>query len=241
MNLSKNQDQLFKELNNIERSQEMKKATYLKLQNRMQKKRSYPLMPAVISVALVAVTCFLVFSFLNDPPETAGPPTDVEAIEEVLNTQLNKPEDEFFDIVYAKWQRMEEVYAADTELTSDPMEGTPELLAYDEYIEKQFKPYFTDNGFDNFKVQPMDFHYFFAMDNQRNYEMELLDLDIEQSENTSTNYSFSAEVEYTDPTGGSNVYNLMGKAIVPEKGKIGSIQFTDVDGLQQQISDDANS
>ncbi|MCM3611153.1 hypothetical protein M4S82_07780 [Planococcus sp. MERTA32b] len=241
MNLSKNQDQLFKELNNIERSEEMKKATYLKLQNRIQKKRSYPVMPAVISVALIAVTCFLVFSFLNITPETAGPPTDKEAIEAVLNTQLNKPEDEFFDVVYAKWQRMEEVYASDTEFTSDPMEGTPELLAYDEYIEKKFKPYFTGNGFENFRVQPMDFHYFFAMDNQRNYEMELLDLDIEQSENTAANYSFSAEVEYTDPAGESDVYNLTGMAIVPEQGKIGSIQFTDVDGLQQKISDDANS
>lgn len=240
MNLYKNQDQLFNELNTIERSEEMKKATYLKLQKRIQKKRPYPVMPAVISVALVAVTFFLVFSFMNDTPETAGSLTDKEAIEEVLTIQLNKPEDEFFEVVYAKWQRMEEVYAADTEFTSDPMEGTPELLAYEEYIEKKFNPYFTMNGFDNFKVQPMDFHYFFAMDNQRNYEMELLDLKIEQSENTATNYSFSAEIDYTDPNGESNVYNLTGRAIVPEQGKIGSIQFTDVDGLQQKISDDSS-
>ncbi|RAZ76773.1 hypothetical protein [Planococcus halotolerans] len=239
MNLSKNKDPLFIELGKIERSEQMKSATFQKLQTRIQKKRSIPVMPAVISVALATVTFFLVFSFMNESPETAGSLTDAEAIEKVLNMQLNKPEDEFFEVVYAKWQRMEEVYASETEYTSDPMEGTPELIAYEEYIEKNFKPYFTTNGFDNFKVQPMDFHYFFAMDNQRNYEMELLDLNIEQSENTATNYSFTAEVEYTDPDGESNVYNLTGRAIVPEQGKIGQINFTDANEFQQKISDDA--
>lgn len=240
MNQFKKLDSLFKELGEIERSEHMKKETYRKLQTRTLKKRSFPVLPAAISLALAAVTFFLVFSFMNESPETAGSLTDEEAIEKVLHMQLNKPEDEFFEVVYAKWQRMEEVYAAETEYTSDPMEGTPELLAYEEYIEKKFKPYFTSNGFDNFKIQPMDFHYFFAMDNQRNYEMELLDLEIEQSENTATNYSFSAEVEYTDPDGESNIYSLTGRAVVPEQGKIGSIQFTDVDGLQQKISEDAN-
>lgn len=240
MNQFKKLDFLFKELGEIERSEQMKMATFQKLQSRLQKKRSIPVMPAVISIALAAVTFFLVFSFMNDSPETAGLLTNEEAIENVLHMQLTKPEDEFFEVVYAKWQRMEEVYTSETEYTSDPMEGTQELAAYEEYIEKKFKPYFTENGFDNFKVQPMDFHYFFAMDNQRNYEMELVALDIDQSDNTATNYSFFAEAEYTDPDGESNVYSLTGRAIVPEQGKIGSIQFTDVDGLQQKISDDAN-
>lgn len=241
MNLSKNKDPLFIELDKIERSEQLKMATFQKLQTRIQKKRSIPVMPAVVSIALAAVTFFLVFSFMNDDPETAGTQTDKEAIEKVLNMQLNKPEDEFFEVVYAKWQRMEEVYASETEFSSDPMEGTPELIAYEEYIEKKFMPYFTPNGFDNFKVQPMDFHYFFAMDNQRDYEMELLELDIKQSENTATNYSFSADVEYTDPDGESNVYTLTGKAIVPEQGKIGQINYTDANDFQQKISDDAAS
>ena len=100
-----------------------------------------------------------------------------------------------------------------------------------EYLKDNYSTYFTENGFDNFINSAFLYHWF------GDYQMSVTDIETIQSDNPDalTNYTFTAQVKFGDKNGEKRQYEISGKAICPEEGKIGSITITDNDTLRSTI------
>lgn len=152
-----------------------------------------------------------------------------QAIRAVIEHEFNGPDEKYKTL----WKAMEKGQNAD--MDSEEYEAFLESPEYQElmsYSEETYSPYFTANGYDNFINATPAFQYIMA---DQDYELNTSNIEIDQSENGTTLYDFDFQVEYKDENGESEQYNFSGNAIVPEEGKIGKIEYSDEDGLLQEL------
>ncbi|HSP22116.1 MAG TPA: hypothetical protein VLQ20_07285 [Planococcus sp. (in: firmicutes)] len=155
-----------------------------------------------------------------------------QAIRAVIEKEFNGPDEKY----KALWDAAMEAQISDK--YSDDYEAyleSPEYLALMSYTEETYASYFTENGYDNFINQAPAFMYSTF---DRNYKLNTSTIEIVQSEQGTTLYDFTFQVEYTDEKGESSQFNFEGNAIAPEEGKIGKIEYLDgyEDGLFQELS-----
>ncbi|MEI4769211.1 hypothetical protein WAX74_06085 [Psychrobacillus sp. FJAT-51614] len=105
-------------------------------------------------------------------------------------------------------------------------DGTPEWTAYEEFVEKTYKPYFTNNAFDKLISTNFAFDYqsYFTRADNVDYKMNVSNIVVKQEDHP-TIYRFTFEVEFVNSAGKTSTHQLIGEAICPEEGKIGRIQF----------------
>lgn len=181
-------------------------------------------------------TLLLVFIFLivagcsqsGEAQENSAADENKEAIQTVIEKEFNGPDKKYRELWEAAMafqtdEMDEEEYNA--------FQETPEYQELLNYMEETYAPYFTANAYETFSKTGA-FAYSFS---EKDYTLKTDDLEITQSENEPTLYNFTFDVNYENESGETGVYSFEGNSIVPEKGKIGKIQFDDQDGLNQAI------
>lgn len=164
--------------------------------------------------------------------EESDPGESVDAIRAVIEEEFNGPDEQYKDLLDAAMEaQISDEYVEDYEAYLK----SPEHLALMNYMEETYADYFTENGYDNFINATPAFMY---SGFDQNYQLNPSDIEITQSENGSTLYDFTFQVEYTDENGESSQFDFEGSAIVPEEGKIGQIEYLDgyEDGLHQVLT-----
>ncbi|KXH81682.1 hypothetical protein [Sporosarcina sp. HYO08] len=157
-----------------------------------------------------------------------------QAIRAVLQQQFTAPDAEYIRLA----EEVEKQLLENRKETADPQgvvslpEGAPELQEMEAYVKETFDPYFTENGYEN--MRPLLFFYHWST---MDYELEVTDLSINQSDVAPTHYDFIAQVLYTNRQGQTLPFEITGTAICPEEGKIGKMTVDD-HGLMQQMQQD---
>ena len=144
-----------------------------------------------------------------------------QAIRAVIEKEFNGPDETYKELWDAAMEaQVSEEYAEDY----DAYLESPEHQALVSYSEETYAAYFTENGYDNF-INAVPAFMYSTFDHD--YELSTSNIEIVQSENGETLYDFTFQVEYTDENGESEQFDFEGKAIAPEEGKIGEIQYMD--------------
>ena len=164
----------------------------------------------------------------GEAQENSAADENKEAIQTVIEKEFNGPDKKYRELWEAAMafqtdEMDEEEYNA--------FQETPEYQELLNYMEETYAPYFTANAYETFSKTGA-FAYSFS---EKDYTLKTDDLEITQSENEPTLYNFTFDVNYENESGETGVYSFEGNSIVPEKGKIGKIQFDDQDGLNQAI------
>lgn len=180
----------------------------------------------LVCASLAAVSC----SQSGTPQENDAADENKEAIQAVIEKEFNGPDKTYRELWEATMafqtdEMNEEEYNA--------FQETPEYKEFINYMEETYASYFTANAYEIFS-RTGAFAYSFS---EKDYTLTTTDLEITQSENEPTLYNFTFNVNYEIEAGETGVYSFDGNSIVPEKGKIGRIQFNDQDGLNQAIQE----
>ena len=204
---------------------------------------------AINALLFLLFSCFLLSAcsqeIAEDQAEATAPPEDLNkaAITAVIQSEFTGPNEEYTRLLndlFAKLSEFSEKAEAGEVYTTDPMEGTPESEAYNAFLEKTYAPYFMDYAFDTFKIFAFSYQSSLTDEQDLDYQMSVDDIEVVQSENAPKNYTFTAQVEFENASGETAQYEISGKAICSEEGKIGRIEFGDKDGLlTQQVRGDA--
>ncbi|MRX54356.1 hypothetical protein GJU41_10255 [Bacillus idriensis] len=144
------------------------------------------------------------------------------AIKEVLGHLFTGPDERFMDLLWNPKYR--------TVLNNK--EENPEL---DKYLAEIYGPYMTDSYLHPF-LSTIGAHYpTFAYDN--GYKLSLNNITINQSENNSTLYTFTAEVGYQKNGEEEKTANVEGEVIFSSKveGKIEGFQYINENGLSDKL------
>ena len=240
MDRSKEFDELFQEMKRIDRSDESRRTSLLKLKSKAEKKR-FNVVPVFISIIVVAMACLLVFVLVDPAPEknlAVDIPLEDKnkaAIRTVLEKEFTGPNEEYLVIVEdLRRQQIDptyEGYVGQEQPTDD--------TAWRAFAKETYGDYFTENGLENFLMATPAFMYQW---DDLDYQLSIDDIKVTQSENSNApkNYSFTAKVTYKFKNGETKLYELKGEAICSEEGKIGKI-FYSTGNLLTQMNEDANS
>ncbi len=151
-----------------------------------------------------------------------------EAIRAVITQEFNGPDETYRHL----WNVMADKQPVDP--SEEEYSAFLESVEYTDlmdYMEESYAKYFTENGYENFS-RIGAFYYSFS---DREYQLSTSDIDIVQSDNGETLYSFTFNVWHEPAEGEAAAYRFEGRAIVPEEGKIGKIEFDDQDQLIEEI------
>ena len=188
-------------------------------------------------ILFLIFTCFLIMGCSSknavkqgeaaEVPETAIDKNKA-AIEAVLEIEFTGPDEEYLRLRENYDAKSREFWEKDPEgetYTVDPMIGTPEFMELEEYSKKTYASYFMDYAYDNFKVWAFQYHWF---GKEAIYQMDAADIEVTQSDNPKTplQYNFTVLVEYVDKEGEAMQFEISGKVICPEEGKIGKLTYT---------------
>lgn len=184
-----------------------------------------------LSGFLFIICSFLLIAGCSNPEaanEAAPADTNKQAIQAVIEKEFNGPDEKYREL----WENATEIQTAEMDQEEyNAWLETTEYQEYIQYMEEAYSPYFTENGYETF-INTSAFSYSFS---DAEYNLNTTEIEITQSENESTLYNFTFVVSYENEDGETSQYNFDGNTIVPQKGKIGKIQFNDQDGLTQQI------
>lgn len=254
MNPSKEFDELFQKMQHIDRSNTARRNSLLKLQDKVGREKRY-VAPIFVSIAMVAVACFLIFSLVNQnsnptnnlAAEVADEDKNKAAVQAVLESEFTVPNEEYLRIQKNIDKKMTEISESLPEENNGfgVPEDSPEWIAYEELVKKTYKPYFMDYMYEKLIPTNIAFSYHYGYgdlggDQEVRYEMEVSDIQVTQSENKSApkNYDFTAQVEYKNNDGEVSHHEIQGMAILSEEGKIGKFEIRDVGGLHEKIEED---
>ena len=242
MDPSKEFDKLFQKMKQIERSEEARGTSLEKMQQKVGRKKRHVL-PVFISIVMVVVACFFVFTMItpNSTPsdQLAAPVSNDDqnkaAIRAVLEHEFTGPDEEYIRLV-------KEMHRQQTDPTYEKYVGqdkNPDNTQYMKYLREKFSTYFTEHGFDVFimSTPAHSYHRLYLKD----YKISISTINVVQSENPDApkNYSFTAQVLYENKDGEEMTFEMEGKAICSEPGKIGKIYFT-AHGLSEKMNEDMN-
>lgn len=164
-----------------------------------------------------------------DPSE--GPGKNEKVIQTVIEKEFSAPDETYQEL------RKAVMDAHDSDMSQEEYDAfmkSPVYSNYTGYMKKTYASYFTDNAYDFFITSTPAFRYsVFAGD----FKLSPRHIDITQHEQEPTLYSFTFQVEHKGADREIGNYNFEGEALVPEEGKIGKIQFHDLDGLQEKVSE----
>lgn len=149
---------------------------------------------------------------------------NAEAISAVIEKEFNGPDEIYREL----WETAMAKQQADmSQEEYDAITAGPEYQALEDYTEEAYASYFTENGFDDFSRSGAFYYSLFEGD----YQLSMSDIDIAQNEQEPTLYTFTFNVLHEDEP-----FTFEGKAMVPENGKIGKIEFLDKDGLADKLN-----
>ena len=155
---------------------------------------------------------------------------DKEAIQAVIEKEFNGPDKKYREL----WETAMDFQTEEMNQEEyDAFQETPEYKELMNYMEEAYAPYFTENAYETFS-RTAAFTYSFS---EEDYTINTADLEINQSKNEPTLYNFAFNVNYEDENDETADYAFEGNAIVPEEGKIGKIEFDDLDRLNQAIQE----
>lgn len=184
---------------------------------------------------LLAAACLLVLGSLpkgfTENVQAAEVKLDNRtAIQTVIEKEFNGPDKKYREL----WN------AAMKELTKDLTEEqyqeylkSPTNLNLLAYTEKTYAPYFTEKGYEVFTYTGAAF---MASMYPGDFSLKVSNIKIKQNMKRTKSYNFTFQVTYTNPGKKSFVFNYRGKASLPKKGKISVIEFTDLNGLENELN-----
>lgn len=143
-----------------------------------------------------------------------------QAIRTVIEKEFTGPDEKYIEL----WDVMEEVQVSDEYIEDyEAFLESPEYQDLMNYMKETYASYFTENGYETFKNTAAFMYAGIVHD----YELNLSPIEIVQNEQEPTLYNITFQVESTDENGDANQFDFEGKAIVPEEGKIGKIEYLD--------------
>ena len=224
MDPSKKFDKLFKEMKDVDRSENAKRNTWLALKGRMETKRRRNLIPAFISLAIVAIASFLIITYINssESEQAAQGLSNEEVIRAVLEREYNGPDmeisrlqDEWLDLQSETETKNQEEY--------DQLLESKEHKDLMNYYPTNFGEYFTENMLTNLISTNMIFKYnHYLIDNK--VEMHLENVKVVQEKEHPNIYRPIIEVSLTNSQGHKIFHTVREEFIfsTSEPGKIGS-------------------
>lgn len=186
------------------------------------------------SILLLIISCLLIGGCTQK--EAGGSSEAVEktdynkeVIRTIIKKEFNGPDGKYKELRHAVMEAHESDMSQEE---YDAFMESPVYRKYTGYMKKTYAPYFTDNTYDTFINSTPAFLYS-VFDND--FKLSTKDIAITQHEKEPTLYTFTFQVVHEGAAGEVANFNFEGEALVPEKGKIGRIQFNDIDGLQDRV------
>lgn len=233
MEPSKEFDELFADMKNVERSNEARRNTWLAVKGRMEKKKRR-VFPAIISLAIVAIASFLIITYLmpSEPEQTAKSLTNEEVIMAVLEREYNGPDEEL-ERLMQEWFDLQSKTNAESQEEYDKLLDSKEYKDYMNYYYSSFSEYFTENELKQAINTVMVFKYNHDL-LDKDISIHLEKVQIEQEKDHPNIYRPIVEISLTNSKGEKIFHTLKEEFIFSktEPGKIGRYNGTgDVDGI----------
>lgn len=153
-----------------------------------------------------------------------------ETIHTVIEKEFNGPDKKYRELRNAAMKElskelMEEQYQ---EYLKSPTNLN--LLAY---TGKTYAPYFTGKGYEVFTYTG---DAFMAGMYPGDFSLKVSNIKINQNRKRTKCYNFTLQVTYTNPNKKFSVFNHRMRASLPQPGKISVIEFTDLNGLENELN-----
>lgn len=217
-------DELFKNMKAVDRSSEAKQNTWLALKNRMETKSKRNIFPVLISLALIAIASFLIFTSIT-PPESelsAQSVSNEQVIKSVLEKEYNGPDMEISRLLNDWWD-LQSSTESETQEEYDLLLQSKENKDFMNYYQTTFGEYFTENMLTNAISSNLVFKYNHQLiDND--IKMKLENVQVNQDKDHPNIYRPSIEVSLTNSQG-QQVFHTVKEEFIfstAEPGKIGS-------------------
>lgn len=224
MDPSKEFDKLLAVMKNVERSEEAKRNTWLALKAKVETKRKRPIIPAFISLAIIAIASFLIFTYIN-PYETEQSSQAIyneKIIRAVLEREYNGPDVELARLLDDWWTLQSETETKNQE-EYDQLLQSKKYTDLMDYYSTIYGEYFTENMLKNANASNMIFKYNYSLI-ENSIEVHLENVKVVQEKEHPNIYRPIIEVSLTNNEGQKVFHTLKEEFIfsTSEPGKIGS-------------------
>lgn len=240
MKRSKELDELFEEMKEIERSEVAKRNTWLALKAKIETKRKHNFFPAIISLAIVVLASFLIITYVfpSKTNQTAGTLSNEAVIRAVLDKEYNGPDMDLLRLTNDWWNLQSETEAKTQEEYNQLLESKEyqDLMAY---FDTTYGAYFTEDMLTKAINANLVFKYNHLLIDH-DIEMQIEKVTIKQEKDHPTIYRPVIEVSLMNNQGDKIFHTVREEFIfsTTEPGKIGSYNGTKNGGgmeLQEKI------
>lgn len=224
MDPSKEFDKLLAEMKHVERSEETKRNTWLALKAKVETKRKRPIIPAFISLAIIAIASFLIFTYIN-PSETEQSSQAIDnekIIRAVLEREYNGPDMELARL-QEEWWDLQSVTETKNQEEYDQLLQSKKYTDLMDYYSTIYGEYFTENMLKNAIASNLIFKYNYSLI-ENSIEVHLENVKVVQEKEHPNIYRPIIEVSLTNNEG-QKVYHTLKEEFIfstSEPGKIGS-------------------
>ena len=224
MDPSKEFDKLLAEMKHVERSEEAKRNTWLALKAKVETKRKRPIIPAFISLAIIAIASFLIFTYIN-PYETEQSSQAIDnekIIRAVLEREYNGPDMELARL-QDEWWDLQSVTETKNQEEYDQLLQSKKYTDLMDYYSTIYGEYFTENMLKNAIASNLIFKYNYSLI-ENSIEVHLENVKVVQEKEHPNIYRPIIEVSLTNNEGQKVFHTLKEEFIfsTSEPGKIGS-------------------
>lgn len=224
MDPSKEFDKLLAEMKHVERSEEAKRNTWLALKAKVETKRKRPIIPAFISLAIIAIASFLIFTYIN-PSETEQSSQAIDnekIIRAVLEREYNGPDMELARL-QDEWWDLQSVTETKNQEEYDQLLQSKKYTDLMDYYSTIYGEYFTENMLKNALASNLIFKYNYSLI-ENSIEVHLENVKVVQEKEHPNIYRPIIEVSLTNNEGQKVFHTLREEFIfsTSEPGKIGS-------------------
>ncbi|SFQ61526.1 hypothetical protein SAMN05421670_2982 [Psychrobacillus psychrotolerans] len=224
MDPSKEFDKLLAEMKHVERSEEAKRNTWLALKAKVETKRKRPIIPAFISLAIIAIASFLIFTYINSSEtEQSSQAIDNEKIiRAVLEREYNGPDMELARL-QDEWWDLQSVTETKNQEEYDQLLQSKKYTDLMDYYSTTHGEYFTENMLKNAIASNLIFKYNYSLI-ENSIEVHLENVKVVQEKEHPNIYRPIIEVSLTNNEGQKVFHTLKEEFIfsTSEPGKIGS-------------------
>ncbi|MEK5216738.1 hypothetical protein [Psychrobacillus sp. FSL H8-0487] len=224
MDPSKEFDKLLAEMKHVERSEEAKRNTWLALKGKVETKRKRPIIPAFISLAIIAIASFLIFTYIN-PSETEQSSQAIDnekIIRAVLEREYNGPDMELARL-QEEWWYLQSLTETKNQEEYDQLLQSKKYTDLMDYYSTIYGEYFTENMLKNAIASNLIFKYNYSLI-ENSIEVHLENVKVVQEKEHPNIYRPIIEVSLTNNEGQKVFHTLKEEFIfsTSEPGKIGS-------------------
>lgn len=224
MDPSKEFDKLLAEMKHVERSEEAKRNTWLALKAKVETKRKRPIIPAFISLAIIAIASFLIFTYIT-PSETEQSSQAIDnekIIRAVLEREYNGPDMELARL-QDEWWDLQSVTETKNQEEYDQLLQSKKYTDLMDYYSTIYGEYFTENMLKNAIASNLIFKYNYSLI-ENSIEVHLENVKVVQEKEHPNIYRPIIEVSLTNNEGQKVFHTLKEEFIfsTSEPGKIGS-------------------